>query len=89
MGKTGLVHNVFYHIGKSDPNAVCVYLDLFPTSNMYQFVAMLGKAVIGRASSLSQKAFDGLTQFFRSCSLVFSSDPISGSPQVSLATSDV
>lgn len=45
---------------------------------------MLGKAVIGRASSLSQKAFEGLGQFFRSCSLVFSSDPISGSPQVSL-----
>lgn len=84
MGKTGLVHNVFYHLGKSDPNAVCVYLDLFPTSNMYQFVSLLGKAVIGHAGSVSQRAVEGLSRFFRSCSLVFSSDPISGSPQVSL-----
>ena len=84
MGKTGLIHNVFFQINKTLPNAACFYLDLFPTKDLSNFVSMFGKAVMGQASTLSQKAFEGISSFFRNCNLVFSPDPISGTPQVSL-----
>jgi len=84
MGKTGLIHNAFYKIKSEETEAACIYLDIFATRNLYDFVTLFGKAVIGHVESLSQKALTTIGSILKSCKLVFSADPLSGVPQLSL-----
>lgn len=84
MGKTGLIMNSFYQIRKEDENARCFYLDVFSTKNISDFVSLLGKTVMGQLDSSLQKITNTFVDIFRSSKLVFTVDPISGVPQVSL-----
>lgn len=84
MGKTGLIKNAFYHIKQQEPDAMCFYMDIFSTMCLNDFILLLGQTIVGKLDSFSQKALTTLTNFFKSCRLVFSSDPLSGVPQVSL-----
>lgn len=84
MGKTGLIMNSFYQIRQQDENARCFYLDVFSTKNIPDFVSLFGKTVIGQLDSSIQKISATFVEIFRSCKLVFTADPISGMPQVSL-----
>lgn len=80
MGKTGLIKNVFYHIKRNNPAAECFYLDIYSTNCLRDFVQVLARTILGEMDSFTQKAIN----FLKSCRLVFSADPISGSPQASL-----
>lgn len=84
MGKTGLIHNAFYHVKQQDASVACIYLDIFSTRSLYDFVVLFGKAVIGNVESVSQKAISTIGSFFKNCKLVFTADPLSGTPQLSL-----
>jgi hypothetical protein bacD2_10047 len=84
MGKTGLIKNAFYHIRQQEPEAACFYMDIFSTTCLNDFIILFGQTVIGKLDTFSQKALTALTGFFKSCRLVFSSDPLSGTPQVTL-----
>ena len=84
MGKTGLIHNVFDRLQRDGGDVVCVYLDVFATRCQSDFVSMLGRAVVSRVTSLSQKALASLGSILKSCKLVFSADPLSGAPQVGI-----
>lgn len=84
MGKTGLIKNVFYQIQQEKPEAACFYMDIFSTTCLNDFIILFGQTVIGKLDTLSQKAFTTLTGFFRSCHIVFSSDPLNGTPQATL-----
>ena len=84
MGKTGLIKNVFYRLSQSKESTVCIYLDIFSTQSLQDFVYMLGKAVLGRFDTFSQKAIKSLMSFFKSCRPIISVDEASGTPTVSL-----
>lgn len=56
LGKTGLVWNAFNHIQSEDKDAICIYIDIFPTKNQHEMVNMLGTAVFNAALSKG-KAF--------------------------------
>jgi len=47
-GKTCLIRNVFHHIGQTDPNIQCFYVDIYATSTLADFVQMLAKAIMGK-----------------------------------------
>lgn len=84
MGKTGLIKNAFYQIHQEEPEATCFYMDIFSTTCLNDFIILFGQTVIGKLDTLSQKALTTLTGFFRSCRIVFSSDPLNGTPQATL-----
>ena len=67
MGKTGLIKNVFYTLQEKEKNAKCFYLDIFSTQNLREFVALLGREILGKLDSLSQSTLKTLLSFFKSC----------------------
>ena len=84
MGKTGLIKNAFYHIQQQEAEAACFYMDIFSTTNLNDFIILFGQTVIGKLDTLPQKALTTLTGFFKSCRLIYSNDPLNGTPQVTL-----
>ena len=84
IGKTGLIKNTFFHLKEEAQDAVCLYLDIFATKNLHDFVEQLGTMVINdivrRNSSFIEKAIS----FFSSLRPVFSMDPLTGEPSVSI-----
>ena len=63
-GKTGLIHNLFWHLPKDFES---VYLDIYGIRNLSEFTAAFASAVVGKLDSPSQKAFKRVLGFFRSC----------------------
>ena len=85
IGKTGLILNAFYRIKEADKDAICIYIDIFATKNQHDFVQLLGTAVAQHVLSHQQKAFKRLLEFFGSWRPVFSADPFTGMPTVSVS----
>ncbi|MBQ8655639.1 MAG: ATP-binding protein [Prevotella sp.] len=85
IGKTGLINHVFYLLHQQDKNAVCIYIDIFSTKNQHDFVQLLGTAIAQYTLSYEQKALNRLLEFFGSWRPVFSADPITGMPTVSVS----
>ncbi len=54
MGKTGLIKNVFHHIGEEQKDILCFYLDIYSTRDLKAFVQLLAQTVLGHLDSLSQ-----------------------------------
>lgn len=84
MGKTGLIQNVFYQIRHEYPDAACFYMDIFSTTCLNDFIIQFGQTVVGKLDNLSQKTFVAISNLFKSCRLVFSSDVLTGVPQATL-----
>ncbi|MCC8119482.1 MAG: ATP-binding protein [Bacteroidales bacterium] len=84
MGKTGLINNVFYHVKKDNPEVKCFYLDIFSTNILKDFTQILAQTVLGQLDNLSEKILNRMTDFFKSFRPVITSDPLSGTPTVSL-----
>ncbi|MDR2584351.1 MAG: ATP-binding protein [Fibromonadaceae bacterium] len=84
IGKTGLIHNVFYRLKEKDKNSNCFYIDIFATQNLLEFTNLLGKAVIGQLEGKPQNAIKKIASFFKSFRPLFSFDSQTGMPTVSL-----
>lgn len=84
IGKTGLIQNTFYRIREQDKEAICLYIDIFPTKSQAEMVHMLGNAVVNEVmsknKSLKKKALD----YFSAWKPVLSMDPLTGFPTLSL-----
>lgn len=84
IGKTGLIQNTFYRIKEQDKDAICLYLDIFPTKSQAEMVRMLGNAVINEVmskyKSLKKKALD----YFSVWKPVLGMDPLTGFPTLSI-----
>ena len=84
IGKTGLIHNVFNRVRNSEDNIICIYVDIFPTRCLADFVHLLGKAVFEAVQSHSERLFSKVTSFLSSCRPAISFDPLTGSPSFSI-----
>jgi len=85
IGKTGLIRNAFYRIRQLEKDAICIYIDIFSTKNQHDFVQLLGTALAQYVLSYEQQALRRLLQFFGSWRPVFSADPVTGVPTVSVS----
>lgn len=85
IGKTGLIRNAFYRIKEAEKDAICIYIDIFATKNQHDFVQQLGTAIAQHVMSYQQKALKRLLEFFGSWRPVFSADPLTGMPTVSVS----
>ena len=83
IGKTGLIKHVFHRIKETNKDAICIYIDIFATQNLYDFVQVFGATIIEEAvkreKSLMVKAFDT----FKAWRPVLSYDSLTGLPTVS------
>lgn len=85
IGKTGLVKNAFYRLKELEKDAKCIYIDIFATKNQHDFVQLLGTAIAQEVMSRERKAMKRLLEFFGSWRPVFSADPLTGMPTVSVS----
>jgi uncharacterized protein len=82
LGKTGLIHHVFYP-HRNSAKLACIYIDILATNNLSDFTNRLATAVYNRfppQKSLGKKIME-LFQRFRP---VITFDELSGTPSLSL-----
>lgn len=84
LGKKGLIHHVFHHLQHDDSNRRCFYIDIYNTQNQQELVQLLAQTIVRSMDKFSEKIFTQLTTFFKSCRPMFSADPITGAPEVTL-----
>ena len=78
IGKTGLVKHLFSEIKTGE--AYCIYVDLYRTMNMRDFVECLGKAIMGNCGSASAR--ERLMKALQSLRFSFTADAITGVPEI-------
>lgn len=84
MGKTGLIRHAFHHLKEQQPEIVTLYMDIFSTQSLGDFVRLFANTVLGKLDSAPQKALSRISQFIRSCRPVFTFDEITGVPKVTI-----
>lgn len=84
MGKTGLIQHVFYKLEEEDKNIFCFYIDIFSTQNLYEFVLLLSKTIIGKLDTKSESVFKQISNFLKSMRPSLSYDSVTGIPNISI-----
>ena len=84
MGKTGLIRHAFYKLKEQEPDIVTLYMDIYSTQSLGDFIRLFANTVLGKLDSVPQKAMSRITRFIKSCRPVFTLDPFTGVPQVTI-----
>ena len=84
MGKTGLIKHVFHQLHEQHSDIITLYLDIYSTQNLNEFVQAFASTVLGSLDSIPQKAMSRISRFIKSCRPVFTLDELSGMPEVSI-----
>lgn len=84
MGKTGLIKNVFYKLHELQPDIVTLYMDVYSTQNLGDFIRLFASTVLGKLDSAPQKALSRVGQFLKSCRPAFTFDELTGAPKVTI-----
>ena len=84
IGKTGLIKNVFYHLERENKNAICLYIDIFSTKNLRDFTEMFGAVVLNGLAQKEKTFFQKAAALMSSLRPVFSHDPYTGVPKMSI-----
>ena len=84
IGKTGLVKQALYRINEQNKDAICIYLDIFSTQNLYEFVQALGVAIVEEAVEREKSFWAKAVDAFKAWRPVLSYDSLTGAPTVSV-----
>lgn len=84
IGKTGLIHHVFYLLKQQDKTVKCFYLDIFHTQSLTDFVNLLATTVLGQLDYYSTSILKQITTIFKSIRPQLSFDEVTGSPSLSV-----
>ena len=82
IGKSGLIKNVFHHLEKRKI-ARCVYVDLYPTHDVSDFIESFATAVFSTLENGWEKAAKAAATFIKSCRPTVAFDPYLGVPKFS------
>lgn len=69
IGKTGLIKNTFYHLKEQEKDATCLYIDIFATKNLHDFVELLGVMVINEIVRKNASFIEKTISFLVRCAL--------------------
>lgn len=83
MGKTGLICNVFHQLQQRE-DVACFYIDIFSTKSLASFVKVFASAIVGKLDTPMQRAEGFIQRFFQGIRLSFSTDMLTGNPQINL-----
>lgn len=84
MGKTGLIRHAFYRLREQEPDIVTLYMDIYSTQSMGDFVRLFANTVLGKLDAAPKKALTRIRKYIRSCRPVFTSDELTGIPKVTV-----
>lgn len=84
LGKTGLIWNTFHQIRSENKDAVCIYVDIFPTKSQSDLVNMLGTAVLNTAFSKGRAFGRKVLNLFGALRPVVGIDSLTGMPNVTV-----
>lgn len=84
IGKTGLIKNTFYHLKEQEKDATFLYIDIFATKNLHDFVELMGVMVINEIVRKNASFIEKTISFFSALRPVLSMDPLTGEPSVSI-----
>lgn len=84
MGKTGLIKHTFQNINNQDSKIITLYMDIFSTQSLGDFVKLFANTVLGKLDSNPKKALNRITRFIRSCRPIFTIDELTGIPKVTI-----
>jgi len=80
MGKTGLIHHLFNKLNV-DKNTSFFYIDIFPTSNLNDFINKLGETILNKISSQSS-AIQKFLKLFSNLRPSITYEALTGKPVV-------
>lgn len=86
LGKTGIIWHTFHHIQSENKDAICLYLDIFPTQSQHELVNMLGTKVLNNALSRGKAFGKKVMKFLGSLRPVVGIDHMTGFPNVTVNT---
>ncbi len=84
IGKTGLIHNVFYHLQKKR-GWQTIYIDIMPTENIQEFIKVFTEAVILQEHQQSKNYIKKISTLLSGINAKLSFDELTGIPTVELA----
>ena len=84
LGKTGLIWNTFHQIQSENKDAVCIYIDIFPTKSQQEMVNMLGSTVFNTAMSKGKVFGRKVLEVLGSLRPVVGIDSLTGMPNVTI-----
>ena len=84
IGKTGLINHAFYCIKEQELDVICIYIDIFSTNTLQDFVEMISKAVIEDALSREKSFMTKVLDFFKGLRPTITPDLLTGMPTVSV-----
>lgn len=84
MGKTGLICHTFYQLKEKQPDIVTLYMDIYSTQSLGDFVRLFANTVLGKLDSVPQKALSRIGMFIKSCRPVITFDEYTGIPKVTI-----
>lgn len=82
LGKTSLLNHIAHQTSQKE---VFVYIDLYPTQNLGDFIKVLSNSIIQKLEPFSETVFRKITTFFRTLNAKFSIDSQSGMPNLELS----
>lgn len=85
MGKTGLIHHTFNSLNK-DKNIICIYIDIYATQNLSDFTNQLASIIL-KSFPKNKNIGKEFVKMIKGFAPVFSYDPLTGIPNVSLSYS--
>ena len=91
IGKTGLIKHVFDRISSTEKGTICIYVDIFSTQNLHDFVQVLGVAIVDEALQREKSLMSKVLDAFKAWRPVVTVDVLTGMPSLSLnidSTSD-
>ncbi len=87
MGKTGLICHTFHCLKELQPDIVTLYMDIYSTQSLGDFVRLFANTVLGKLDSTTQKALGRVGQLLRSCRPMFTFDELTGMPKMTVEVS--
>lgn len=84
IGKTGLIKHAFNRISSTEKDTVCIYVDIFSTQNLHDFVQVLGTAIVDEALRREKSLVAKVLDAFKAWRPVVTVDVLTGMPSLSL-----
>ena len=84
IGKTGLILRLFDELSVTDPDIQTIYMDIFASQNLDDFIRMMAEAAM-RAFRPKSSLLDKLMVFIKALRPQITFDPITGEPQLQIS----
>ena len=84
MGKAGLIRHAFYKLNEQESDIVTLYMDIYSTQSLGDFIRLLAHTVLGALDTVPQKIWSRISKFIRSCRPLVTFNELTGIPQVTI-----